>query len=134
MEAVAGQAVLRRLPPANGGGGGSGGPAPVGYLPSPSSCPSGEMPTHTSLGLGCLTRNEFRQNAERIAARYRAHASFRERWGFKAVNADQAYAHMNLLKGINAKAGQGITIGFVDSGIDRLHPAFRGREVTDPNY
>ncbi len=117
-------------PPANGGGGGSGGPAPVGYLPSPSSCPSGEIPTHTSLGLGCLTRNEFRQNAERIAARYRAHASFRERWGFKAVNADQAYAHMNLLKGINAKAGQGITIGFVDSGIDRLHPAFRGREVT----
>ena len=36
-----------------------------------------------------------------------------------------------LLKGEDAEPGSGVTIGFIDTGIDRFHPAFAGKTVTE---
>ena len=47
------------------------------------------------------------------------------------MNAGVAYANIELLKGEDAKPGSGVTIGFVDSGIDQDHPVFAGKTVTE---
>ena len=39
--------------------------------------------------------------------------------------------HVELLKGQTAKPGAGVTIGFIDTGIDTGHPAFAGKTVTE---
>ena len=57
--------------------------------------------------------------------------SFDKQWGLGAVNADWAYAHVELLKGQTAKPGAGVTIGFIDTGIDKDHPMFAGKTVNE---
>lgn len=57
--------------------------------------------------------------------------SLDNQWGLEAVNADWAYANVELLKGEDAKPGAGVTIGFIDSGIDTIHPQFAGKTVTE---
>ena len=42
-----------------------------------------------------------------------------------------AYANLEVLKGAGVEPGAGVTIGFLDSGIDRDHPAFAGKTVTE---
>ena len=39
--------------------------------------------------------------------------------------------HVELLKGQTAKPGAGVTIGFLDTGIDTDHPMFDGKTVTE---
>ncbi|MYE83992.1 MAG: S8 family serine peptidase, partial [Gammaproteobacteria bacterium] len=62
---------------------------------------------------------------------YRLETPFRNQWGLGAIGADRAYAHVNLLKGENAGAGAGVTIGFIDSGIDTAHGMFAGKTVNE---
>ena len=52
-------------------------------------------------------------------------------WGLGSINADVAYDNIELLKGQAAEPGAGVTIGFIDSGIDQDHPAFAGKTVTE---
>ena len=47
------------------------------------------------------------------------------------MNAGLAYANVEVLKGAAAKPGAGVTIGFIDSGIDQDHPVFSGTDVTE---
>ena len=42
-----------------------------------------------------------------------------------------AYGNLNLLQGEEAEPGAGVTIGFIDTGIDVDHPAFAGKAVTE---
>ena len=42
-----------------------------------------------------------------------------------------AYGNRGLLKGKDAEPGSGVTIGFIDTGIDRRHPAFAGKTVSE---
>ena len=52
-------------------------------------------------------------------------------WGLGSINADVAYDNIESLKGQAAEPGAGVTIGFIDSGIDQDHPAFAGKTVTE---
>ena len=56
---------------------------------------------------------------------------FNNQWGLDQINAGSAYANLELLKGEDAKAGSGVTIGFIDTGIDTDHPVFAGKTVTE---
>ena len=135
-----------------GGGGGSGSdgspprtPAPAGGGPSnpptlppgggsprppPPPCPAGTVDTRPSLGR-CIARDGFQQEAESLSRDYREESLFQRQWGLGTIHADRAYAHLRLLRGAGAEPGEGVTIGFIDSGIDRDHPAFSDTSVTE---
>ena len=49
----------------------------------------------------------------------------------ETIGADSAYAYVNLLKGENTAPGSGVTIGFMDSGIDKSHSMFEGKTVNE---
>ena len=55
----------------------------------------------------------------------------RSQWGLSSINADIAYRNIESVKGQAAEPGSGVTIGFIDSGIDKDHPAFAGKKVTE---
>ncbi|MCY3824606.1 MAG: S8 family serine peptidase [Nitrospinae bacterium] len=77
----------------------------------------------------CSSISDFNSRAGRLAGEYRLETPFRNQWGLEVVGADRAYAHVNLLKGESAGAGAGVTIGFIDSGIDTTHGMFAGKTV-----
>ena len=56
---------------------------------------------------------------------------FKNQWGLEHINAGLAYANVELLKGASVAPGAGVTIGFLDSGIDEDHPIFAGTTVTE---
>ena len=47
------------------------------------------------------------------------------------MKAGLAYANIEVLKGEDAKPGAGVTIGFIDTGIDQDHPVFAGKTPTE---
>ena len=71
----------------------------------------------------------FQARAETIASQYRSSSEFSSQWGLGRTRADRAYAHLELALGSDFSAGDGVTIGVVDTGIDLSHPAF----VTNAN-
>ena len=92
-------------------------------------CGQNTINTHASLELGCLTREKLNEKVQEWATAYRAVPGFAKQWGLAAVNADRAYGHLKAVKGESVKPGQGVTIGFVDSGIDSSHPSFAASKV-----
>ena len=94
--------------------------------PQPQQPPEQCIPLHDGT---CASTDDFNSRAGRLAAGYRLETPFRNQWGLGAIGADRAYAHVNLLEGENAGAGAGVTIGFIDSGIDTAHAMFRGKTL-----
>ena len=92
-------------------------------------CGKGTIKTHASLELGCLTQAEWNNKVQEWATAYRAVPGFAKQWGLAAVNADRAYGHLKAVQGEGLKPGQGVTIGFVDSGMDPGHPSFAASKV-----
>ena len=92
--------------------------------PQPATC----IPTHAG---DCVAAADFEAAAEALAEQYRAHQNFQSQWGLSHVGADYAYAHVNQLKGAAVAPGAGVTIGFIDSGIDQGHPDFAGKTITE---
>ena len=90
--------------------------------PPPPPC----VPTHAG---DCVPVAEFNAMAEELAPEYGEDSLFQNQWGLDSINAQVAYANLNLLLGPDAEPGAGVTIGFVDSGIDADHPAFAGKSV-----
>ena len=81
---------------------------------------------------GCLSVPDFETQASGLAQKYRDNdLSFAKQWGLETINADWAYANVELLKGQTSKPGAGVTIGFIDTGIDTDHPQFAGKTVTE---
>ena len=74
---------------------------------------------------------DFEAAADALAEGYRSHRNFANQWGLSHVRADHAYAYVNQLEGETAAPGAGVTIGFIDSGIDRNHPDFAGKTITE---
>ena len=120
-----------------GGGGTTPGPEPVPEstpespasdpppLPPPPPC----IETHED---GCLSSADLQTRVLVLAQEYRDDdVSFGNQWGLETINADWAYANVELLKGPDAKPGAGVTIGFIDTGIDTGHPQFAGKTVTE---
>ncbi len=97
-------------------------PPPAPPAPAPDPC----VPTH---GGDCLPVPEFEAQADAISGWMTLHPGFQNQWGLEEIGAHRAYAHVRLLEGPDAAPGAGVTIGFVDSGIDVEHPVFAGRSI-----
>ena len=131
----------------NCGGGGSGArpqaavtpetPQPQPLPPEPVQPPQPTQPpppTQACIPLHdgtCPSVDDFNSRARRLAGTYAAHRNFRNQPGLAAIGADRAYAHVHLLEGAGAGAGEGVTIGFIDSGIDTAHRMFAGKTITE---
>ncbi len=79
----------------------------------------------------CPSPEHVDSQATQLASEYSQHEGFRNQWGLASIGADEAYAKLRLLKGENASPGSGVTIGFVDTGIDKDHPAFAGKTLSE---
>ncbi len=82
-------------------------------------------------GGDCVTPEAFAESAAQRASAYRSIDGFRNQWGLEHIKADVAYSHLELLKGSDAEPGAGVTLGFIDSGIDLYHPMFAGKNVVE---
>ena len=74
---------------------------------------------------------EFQRLREEYAAPYAEDTAFQNQWGLDAINAAQAFANVELAEGAGTAPGTGVTVGFVDSGIDLRHPVFTGNVTED---
>ena len=80
---------------------------------------------------GCLTEPEYKALVDETAPDYAESSSFQNQWGLAAINADQAYANLELKLGPDVEPGEGVTVGVLDSGIDMAHPQFRNKTVVE---
>ena len=80
---------------------------------------------------GCVLEPEFEALVREIAAGYAEPSSFQNQWGLAAINADQAYANLELQFGPDVAPGEGVTVGILDTGIDGAHPQFRNKTVVE---
>lgn len=131
------------------GGGGSGGgmatqPEPASSEPAPSEpapsepdppepdpSPTTCMPTTpVQTKDGCLSEDAYNGQVREIAARHQADSDFGNQWGLGAINADQAYGHLELAVGQEAP-GTGVTVGVVDNGIKETHPLFERSKISE---
>ena len=88
------------------------------------------IPIHES----CVSAEDFQAETESLAAEYREHVNFENQWGLGHVKADYAYGHLSQIIGEDVAPGAGVTIGFIDSGIDQGHPDFDGKTITEHLY
>ena len=79
----------------------------------------------------CVSEPDFEAMVEEIAADYAEPSGFQNQWGLEAINADQAYANLELKLGPDVAPGEGITVGILDTGIDGADPAFRDKTVIE---
>ena len=115
------------------GGGGGVGAGPVEAPPKtpepPPPQPLGQcIPLHDG---DCVTAEAFEQSATDLVGDHTGETGFTNQWGLGHMNTGRAYANLELLKGDNAEPGAGVTIGFIDTGIDQSHPVFSGKTVTE---
>ena len=106
-----------------GGGGSSGSPPGDVHSPPPPSSVSPDCVQTT--GSECVSATEYDQKREEIAARHRGETDFQNQWGLRAINADRAYADLELTIGSGTAPGADVTVGFIDTGIDTAHPVFK---------
>ena len=121
-----------------GGGGGAVAPTPTPApaptpAPTPAPAPPGPCGVETA-DFGCLSAADYRERRDAIATNHRFEdVLFQNQWGLEMVNADKAWADVELLRG-TAPPGAGVTIGFIDTGIDENHPLFAGSSITETLY
>ncbi len=77
----------------------------------------------------CLPGPEFHAQAEALATDHLADPAFGAQWGLESINAHRAYAHVDLLEGEGVAPGEGVTLGFIDTGIDHDHPSLAGKWI-----
>ena len=63
--------------------------------------------------------------------RIRAEAAFANQWGLSTIRADTAYQQVEQTQGTDQAPGTGQTVGLIDGGIDRGHPVFAGKTVSE---
>ena len=80
---------------------------------------------------GCLSYPEYEALVEEIAPEYTEPSGFQNQWGLAAINADRAYAHLELKLGPDVAPGEGVTVGVLDTGIDGEDPAFRNKTIVE---
>ena len=108
-----------------GCGGGGGGKSNIG--------PSPMMPTDPCIqtsDFGCISSSRYSQEVENLRQIHGDLTDFFNQWGLGAINADRAYAHLELAEGANAEPGEGVTVGLIDTGIDTEHPLFAGTTIS----
>ena len=116
-------AVLSLISSAGCSGGGMS-PSEQTSLPPPPPC-------FETAEFGCASETEFRRLQEELAAPYAEETAFRNQWGLDAINAARAFAIVELAEGAGTAPGAGVTVGFLDTGIDLEHPLFTGNVTED---
>ena len=104
------------------GGGGGTSPSESASLPPPPPPP----PCFQTADFGCAQEAEYRRLQAEFSAPYAEETAFRNQWGLDAINADRAFANVEIAEGAGTVPGTGVTVGFVDTGIDLDHPLFTG--------
>ena len=122
-----------------GGGGGGGNGSGDGSAPEQQDVPAernvvtkpgaAAVPCFETASGDCLSSNELNEAVKTLTDELKRSIISRQgdaNWVRGAVNAYEAYAHLAISKGEAAAAspGQGVTIGFIDSGIHTDHPDF----------
>ena len=92
---------------------------------------SGGEPCVETHDQGCVSEAEYVALADEVAGEYAERTSFQNQWGLEAIGADQAYANLELRFGPGVAAGEGVTVGVLDTGIDTGDPAFGDRIVAE---
>ncbi len=112
-----------------GGGGGGGSDAPPTMIRPPPPDPS--TLCIQTVGEGCLNLVEYEREVDGRMTAYTNQRNFSNQWGLSRIQAQRAYAHVELLAGTPIDPGEGVTLGFVDSGIDRSHQLFAGATINE---
>ena len=129
----------------DGGGSSASSPSPSPSPPAPTPAPPRTEPCFKLFGDDddCVTRVRFNQTVEEFTESIRDLLRDYEiedlgnyNWARESVNAYKAYAHLALalsVEGGGAAAGQGVDLGFIDTGLHLDHPEFvaSGRGSTD---
>lgn len=105
-----------------GGGGGNVGPSPM--MPV-------DDPCIRTANFGCISSSRYSEEVQKLSEIHGDSTDFSNQWGLGAINADQAYAHLDLARGVNVEPGQGVTVGLIDTGIDTEHPVFAGTTISE---
>ncbi|MYB88788.1 MAG: S8 family serine peptidase [Proteobacteria bacterium] len=107
-------------------------PAPTLTPPSlPSLPPDPSTLCIQTVNKGCLGLAEFDNEVSGRMTVYENQRNFNNQWGLSSIRAQRAYAHMELLTGLPIDPGEGVTVGFVDSGIDLSHQLFAGSTINE---
>ena len=97
-------------------------------------CPGrlrGRRPPGGQARPGAAVEIEDDERRNRLAARYRAHAAFGTQRGLGRIGADQAYARLAIQHREGVRPGAGVTVGLVDTGVDKDHPAFADTRIDE---
>lgn len=105
-----------------GGGGSNAGPGPM--MPV-------DDPCIRTANFGCISSSRYSEEVQKLRGIHGNSTDFSNQWGLGAINAEQAYAHLELARGGNAEPGQGVTVGLIDTGIDTEHPLFAGTTISE---
>lgn len=105
-------------------------------------------PTPIQTRDGCLSNGDYEDKVEERAVRYRENQDFTNQWGLGAINADRAYARLELAPDTGVAVGgahpdqfgnqqqeapgTGVTVGVVDTGIKDTHPLFDQSKISEP--
>ena len=127
-----GSTGMMRVEPASEPGAATG-PGTMQPPPEPEPEPEPEppppcIPTHDG---SCISAEDFQAETESLATEYGEHVNFENQWGLGHVKADYAYGHLRQIMGEDVAPGAGVTIGFIDSGIDQGHPDFDGKKIAE---
>ena len=79
----------------------------------------------------CFSQAEYNSIVEEKAIDYRSLKNFENQWELGAVNADKAYANHAQIRGPDVAPGSGVTLGFIDTGIDEEHSMFRDKRIDE---
>ena len=82
---------------------------------------------------GSITLSDYMSRRDTLASQYRSAKTFQNQYGLGMINADVALANLNLKRGSSAAdaPGSGVTVGVIDTGIDKNSPAFDSNLVTE---
>lgn len=77
----------------------------------------------------CISQADYGSRRKKLEDAYKGQASYKNQWGLDNIKAGRAWAQLELAIGKGTRPGSGQTVGIIDSGIDRSHPAFSGKRV-----
>ena len=83
---------------------------------------------------GCATKTDYEQSVKALERSYASQSGFRNQPALNTINANSAWAKIQLKYGTGVNPGSGVTVGLIDSGIDTRHPMFAGKTVFEHHF